>query len=174
VLVFDYQGFGRSEGQPTATGILADARAARAWLAAREKIPEREVVLLGESIGGAVAVDLAARDGARALVLESTFDSLPDVAAYHVPWLPVRWLMRTRLDPASLIGQYHGPLFQVHGDADTIVPLPFGRRLFAAANEPKHFMLLPGHDHNDPLPRRYYDALAAFLREQSPSQGGDH
>ncbi len=167
VLVFDYQGFGRSEGKPTAAGILADARAARAWLAGREKIPERDVVLMGESIGGAVAVDLAARDGAKALVLESTFDRLPDVAAYHFPWLPVRWLMQTRLDSAALIGKYQGPLFQVHGDADTIVPLEFGRRLFAAANEPKHFMLLPGHDHNDPMPMKYYEALAAFLRHKA-------
>jgi fermentation-respiration switch protein FrsA (DUF1100 family) len=171
VLVFDYQGFGRSEGKPTGAGILADARAARAWLAAREKIPEREVVLMGESIGGAVAVDLAARDGAKALVLESTFDRLPDVAAYHVPWLPVRWLMQTRLDSAAVIGKYHGPLFQVHGDADTIVPLEFGRRLFAAANEPKHFMLLPGHDHNDPMPTGYYYALAAFLRNKTAAGG---
>ena len=125
------------------------------------------MVLLGESIGGAVAVDLAARDGAKALVLESTFDRLPDVAAYHVPWLPVRWLMQTRLDSAAEIGKYHGPLFQVHGDADTIVPLEFGQRLFAAANEPKHFMLLPGHDHNDPMPTGYYFALAAFLRDKT-------
>ena len=81
------------------------------------------MVLMGESLGGAVAVDLAARDGARALVLESTFNSLPDVAAYHYPWLPVRWAMRTRFDSAGKIGGYHGPLLQAHGDADTIVPL---------------------------------------------------
>ena len=83
---------------------------------------------MGESIGGAVAVNLAARDGARALVLESTFNNLPDVAAYHFPWLPVRWIMRTRLDSAAVIGQYQGPLFQSHGDADTIVPLEFACR----------------------------------------------
>ena len=76
VLIFDYRGYGRSEGKPSEAGVLADARAARAWLAAREKIAETDVVLMGESIGGAVAVDLAARDGARALVLESTFSSL--------------------------------------------------------------------------------------------------
>ena len=110
VLIFDYRGYGRSEGKPSEAGVLADARAARAWLAAREKIAEADVVLMGESLGGAVAVDLAARDGARALVLESTFSSLPDVAAYHYPWLPVRWVMRTRFDSAGKIGDYHGPL----------------------------------------------------------------
>jgi len=163
VLIFDYRGYGRSEGKPNEAGILADARGARSWLAAREKIAESDVVLMGESIGGAVAVDLAARDGARALVLESTFDCLPDVAAYHFPWLPVRWAMRTRLDSATKIGGYHGPLLQSHGDADTIVPLRLGRRLFETANQPKQFLLLSGHDHNDPMPPEYYDSLRAFL-----------
>ena len=165
VLIFDYRGYGRSEGRPSEAGVLADARAARAWLAKREKIGEDDVVLLGESLGGAVAVDLAARDGARALVLESTFDSLPEVAAYHYPWLPVRWAMRTRFDSASTIAEYHGPLLMAHGDADTIVPIRFGRRLFEAANEPKQFVLLPGHDHNEPMPTSYYDALAEFLKQ---------
>ena len=154
---------GGARASPNEAGILADARAARRWLAAREKIAERDVVLMGESLGGAVAVDLAARDGARALVLESTFTSLPDVAAYHYPWLPVRWAMRTRFDSLSKIGDYHGPLLKAHGDADTIVPMRFGRRLFEAANEPKKFLVMPGHDHNDGMPAEYYDDVAKFL-----------
>lgn len=162
-LLFDYRGYGRSEGKPNEPGVLADARAARRWLADREKIAEADVVVMGESIGGAVAVDLAARDGARALVLESTFNTLPNVAAYHYPWLPIRWAMRSRFDSIGKIGDYHGPLLQSHGDIDTIVPLRFGRSLFDAANEPKQFLELPGHDHNDPMPPEYYDALAAFL-----------
>ena len=161
-LVFDYRGFGRSEGKPNERGVLADARAARAWLAQREKLPENRIVLMGESIGGAVAVDLAV-EGARALVLENTFSSLPDVAAYHYPWLPVRWLMRTRFDSAGKIGQYHGPLLQSHGEQDTIVPIRFGRRLFEAAQEPKRFLSVPGCDHNDPRSREYYETLAAFF-----------
>lgn len=104
VLVFDYRGYGRSEGTPTEEGILADARAARTWLARREGIAEREVVLLGRSLGGAVAVDLA-QDGAKALVLESTFSSLPDVAAAHWPVVPVAWLVQMRLDSAAKIGR---------------------------------------------------------------------
>ncbi len=162
-LIFDYRGYGRSEGKPSEAGILADARAARRWLANREKIAETDIVLMGESLGGAVAVDLAARDGARALVLESTFNNLPDVAAYHYPFLPVRWLMRTRLDSAAKIANYHGPLLQVHGDADTIVPLRFAQALYAAANQPKKLIIYPGHDHNDPLPAEYYDELRAFV-----------
>lgn len=163
VLMFDYRGYGRSEGKPNEAGILADARAARAWLARRAGVAEDEIVVIGRSIGGAVAVDLAAKDGARALVLESTFNTLPDAAAYHFPWFPVRWVMRTRLDSQSKIPNYHGPLLQSHGTADTVVPYELGRRLFEAANEPKQFRPLPGHDHNDPQPPDYYDALAAFL-----------
>ena len=148
VLAFDYRGFGRSAGKPTGPGVLADARAARAWLAQREKIPEQQIVLMGESIGGAVAVDLAA-DGARGLIVENSFASLPEVAAYHFPWLPVRLLMRTRLNSAARIRDYHGPLLQSHGDRDSIVPLASAKRLFAAANEPKQFILIPGGDHNE-------------------------
>jgi hypothetical protein len=168
VLVFDYRGFGRSEGTPTEKGVLLDARAARAWLAKRENIAEGDVVVMGESLGSAVAVDLAAEDGARALVVESTFDSLPAVAAYHFPYAPVRWLMRTQLNSADKIARYRGPLLQAHGDSDSIVPLQFGQRLFAAANEPKEFILLEGHDHNDPMPDSYYDRVAAFLAGRQP------
>jgi hypothetical protein len=170
VLIFDYRGYGRSQGKPSEAGILADARAARAWLAAREKIEPRDLVMMGESLGGAVAVDLAAHKGARALVLQSTFSSLPDVAAHHYPWLPTHWLMRTRLDSCGKIGRYHGPLLQAHGDADTIVPIQFGRRLFEAANEPKQFVVMHGHDHNESLPNEYFDALTKFLAQLPTAQ----
>ncbi len=76
--------------------------------------------------------------------------------------------MRTRFDSVGKIGDYHGPLLQAHGDADTIVPIRFGRRLFEAAAEPKQFLLLPGHDHNDPMPPEFYDALAAFVDRLPP------
>jgi fermentation-respiration switch protein FrsA (DUF1100 family) len=150
ILVFDYRGYGQSEGIPDEAGILADARAARAWLAQRTGKVEGDVVLFGRSLGGAVLVDLAAKDGARALILQSTFSSLPDVAAYHYPWLPVRWFMRTRLNAAAKIGAYTGPLLQTHGTADRVAPIEFGRRLFEAATAAdKEFVELPGYDHND-------------------------
>ena len=141
VLVFDYRGYGRSQGKPNETGVLADARAARAWLAKRENVAEKDIVLMGESLGGAVAVDLAAKDGAKGLVLISTFTYLPDVAAYHYSWLPVRMLMHSRLDALGQIANYKGPLLDMHGQADTIVPIKFGRKLFDAANQPKQFFL---------------------------------
>lgn len=171
VLIFDYRGYGRSEGKPDEAGILQDARAAWRWLAIREGIDPYDVVLMGRSLGGAVAVDLAvdlaaerADDaGVKALVLESTFTSIPDVAAYYYPWLPVRMLIRNKFDSLAKISAYHGPLLQSHGASDTIIPYRFGRRLFEVANEPKRFITIVGRDHNDPQSREYYDALAAFL-----------
>ena len=163
VLIFDYRGYGRSRGSPGEAGVLADARAAQQWLVRRGGVKPSEIILMGESLGCAVAVDLAVDGGARALVLQNGFSSLPDVAALHYPWLPVRWLLRTRLDAAGQIGRYQGPLFQSHGDADTIVPHRFGRRLFEAANEPKQLLTLPGHDHNDLHGPEYYARLREFI-----------
>ncbi len=162
VLAFDYRGYGRSEGKPNESGILADARAAPMAGPAREHRRMRRRVDGRVDRRGGGGRSGRPRRRPR-LVLESTFDSLPSVAAYHYPWLPVRWAMRSRFDSAGKIGDYHGPLLQSHGDADTIVPLPYGRRLFEAANEPKQFIQLSGHDHNDPMPLDYYDRLRAFL-----------
>jgi fermentation-respiration switch protein FrsA (DUF1100 family) len=162
ILVFDYRGYGKSEGKPDEAGVLADARAARTWLAQKAGVDESRIVLMGESLGGAVAVDLAA-DGARALILENTFSSMPDVAAFHYPWAPVRLLMRTQFDSAAKIRSYHGPFYQSHGDRDSIVPLKFAKRLFDAANEPKRFLLVDGADHNDSRSPPYYDRLKEFL-----------
>jgi fermentation-respiration switch protein FrsA (DUF1100 family) len=118
---------------------------------------------MGESLGGALAVDLAAEKGARGLILESTFTSLADVGAYHFPWFPVRLLVRTRLDSLAKIKNYRGPLLESHGDADTIVPYKLGRRLFDAANQPKQWITLPGADHNDLRSRAYYEQLGQFV-----------
>ncbi len=163
VFIFDYRGYGRSAGKPSEEGILADARSARAWLARREGIAQEEIVLLGHALGSGVAVDLAARDGAKALVLESAFTSVPDVAESYFPRLPVKLVARTELDSLHKIRRYRGPLLMSHGDADTIVPYRLGRRLYAAANGPKEFIALPGHGHMDPMGPEYYGKLAAFL-----------
>jgi fermentation-respiration switch protein FrsA (DUF1100 family) len=163
VLIFDYRGYGRSDGKPSEKGILSDARAARAWLAKRENISEKEIVLMGESLGGGVAVDLAAAEGARALALISTFNRLPDVAAHHYPIFPVKLLMRTRLDSESKIINYQGPLLQFHGRTDTIIPFIFGKKLFDAANEPKEFVISEHHDHNDTVPTSFYEKLGKLV-----------
>ncbi len=166
VLVYDYRGYGRSEGRPNEPGVYADARAARAWLAARAGIDPKEIVLMGESLGAAVAVELAAADGCRAVILENAFTSVPDMAAVIYPFIPARLLMRNRFDSLAKIGSYQGPLFQSHGTADSIVPFAQGERLFAAAKQaqPKQFLPMQGLDHNDPHPTSYYEALRDFLK----------
>jgi Hydrolases of the alpha/beta superfamily len=163
VLTFDYRGYGRSEGTPTIPGLLADARAARTLLAERAQMSPQEIILIGESLGGAIAVDLAANDGARAMILQSTFSSLKEVAAIHYPAILVDTLVANRLDSATKIKQYRGPVFQVHGDADRTIPIALGRKLFEAANEPKVFVSIPGHDHNDPLPDFAFQSLDEFI-----------
>ena len=163
VLVFDYRGYGRSEGMPTIDGVLHNARAARELLAEREGIAEQAIVLLGESLGGAVAVDLAAHDGARGLILESTFSSLKEAAATHYPSMLVDMFVADRLNSVASIRNYRGTLMQVHGDADRIIPLALGQKLYMAANEPKQLLVVPGHDHNDPLSEAYYKSLDEFF-----------
>ncbi|HEY2883297.1 MAG TPA: alpha/beta hydrolase [Pirellulales bacterium] len=171
-LIFDYRGYGRSEGSPNEAGIMADGRAARTALAKQAGVPESEIVLMGESLGGAVAVQLASEAPARGLVLESTFSSVPEVAAFHYPWLPVKLLMHTKLDSATAIAKYHGPLLQLHGDADTIVPYRFGKKLFDAANEPKTFVTIPGGDHNDPRTAKFHEALEQFINQLQSKPSG--
>jgi len=164
VLAFDYRGYGRSAGRPHEVGVLSDAHAAQQFLSQRAECDVTDVVLLGRSLGGAVAVDLAVRNGARALILERTFTSLPDVAARQFPWLPVRWLLKTRYHSLEKIKDYRGPLLQCHGTVDEVVPFEFGRRLFDASDAtPKQFVSMPGVGHNDPPTVAYHRALEAFF-----------
>ncbi len=164
ILVFDYRGYGRSEGSPGEQGILEDAAAAREWLATRAKLQPAEVVLMGRSLGGGVAVDLAANGGARGLILQNTFTSLPDVAAEMYWFLPVRWLMRNQYRSIDKIGKYHGPLLQSHGTGDRLIPYKIAERLFAAANGEKEFFEIPDGDHNDGESEKYTQRFDAFIR----------
>ena len=163
ILGFNYRGYGLSEGSPSEAGVLDDARSARRWLAVRCGVPEERVVLIGRSLGGGVVVDLA-QDGCRALVVESSFTSLPDVAARIFPFLPVRWVMRTRFDSLRKIAAYEGPLFVSHGDADELVPHAMGRALFESAPaKKKQFFNIADGGHNDPQPPSYFRELGGFL-----------
>ena len=149
ILVFDYRGFGRSSGIASERGILQDAEAARKWLASKNEINPEEIVLMGRSLGGAVAVDLATNGGARGLILESTFPSLPEVAEKHASWLFPAWNMTQRMNSAEKIKSYHGPLLQSHGDSDRLIPLSLGEELYAAAPGMKKFIIVPNGTHND-------------------------
>src|SRR5262249_2834580 len=128
----------------------------------------QHVVILGKSLGGAVAVDLASRRDHRALVLIKTFTSAPDVGSDSFPWLPVRWIMRNRFASIDKIAACTRPIFFAHGDADEVVSFRLGKRLFEAAPEPKHFMVLAGSQHNDSLPDEMFDGLKIFLDKHAP------
>ncbi len=168
VMAFDYRGFGRSKGVPSEAGLLADARAARDWLAKRTGVSHEDIVLMGYSLGGGVAVDLAAKDGARGLVLWSTFSNLPQTAAHHFSWLPTNLLMTQRFDSLAKIDDYHGPLLQSHGDADTIIPFKLGQRLHQKHSGPKQFIRIPGAGHLDADSEEYQLALSEFLQQLKP------
>ncbi|MCA9234538.1 MAG: alpha/beta fold hydrolase [Planctomycetales bacterium] len=164
VFAWDYRGYGRSEGKPTSELALTDAREAQLWLADRMGIAPKEVVLLGRSLGGGVSVGLASRHAVRGLVLERTFARLKDTAAYHFPWLPVRWLMRNEFPSVDWIRSYDGPLLQVHGTNDRVVPYEMGRELFEACpSAHKQLFTVEGGDHNGPQPMEYYDLLGEWL-----------
>jgi fermentation-respiration switch protein FrsA (DUF1100 family) len=163
ILIFDYRGFGRSSGVPTFAGLLLDARAARAELAKRAEVDPADLVLWGRSLGGTVAVELAARQGARGLIVESTFGSYREVAAVHYPATVVQAVLPERLAPLELIGHYRGPLLVAHGTADKVIPYRMGRALFERANEPKQFFRNSGAGHDSDLPLRFFVILDAFL-----------
>lgn len=161
--IFDYRGYGRSEGEPTVEGALLDAKAARAKLRELTRIEDSAMLLMGESLGGAIVVRLAAESAPRGLVLQSTFSSLKDVADVHYPKLS--WLVPpTKLDSVTEIVRYHGPLLQSHGTADRTIPFSSGEKLFRAANEPKTFVTIAGADHNNWLTGDYLRQLDEFIR----------
>lgn len=168
VLLFDYPGYGKSEGRPTEQGCYAAGDAAYRWLTDEAKVPANRVVLLGESLGGGTAVELATRHDHRALVLIFTFTSLPAVAKVHYRWLPTHTLMRTRFDNLSKMGRCPRPVFILHGTADAVVPFAHGEALYAAAKEPKEFLRVEGFTHSLLLGDAFYEELKRFLDAAAP------
>lgn len=149
VFMFDYRGYGRSEGSPGEEGIYRDGVAAFDYARGLPGVDSQRIVFWGTSLGGAVAVEVATCRSIAALVLESTFTSAKDVATFHYPFLPSRYLLRTKLNSIDKISRVHVPLLMMHGRRDRVIPFKLGRELFTAANEPKEFYEIPGADHND-------------------------
>ena len=149
LFIFDYREYGRSEGEVSEEGTYRDGNAAVRYLLGRSDLDPGRIVFLGESLGSAVAVVMAIRHGCAALVLESPFLSVPEMARVSFPFLPLGPLLRTRYDTLSKIGNVRAPLLIVHGEYDEIVPLQHGRRLFKAAREPKEYYSVKGAHHND-------------------------
>jgi fermentation-respiration switch protein FrsA (DUF1100 family) len=163
-LIIDYRGYGQSSGSPSEEGTYRDAEAAWLWLTSRG-IKPTEIVILGESLGGAVAAWLAARVTPRALVLASTFTSLPDLGAQVYPFLPVRLLSRFSYDTLGALQRVEAPVLIAHSRDDEIVSYSHGKALFAAAREPKQLLEMRG-GHNDGfifMREEWIARLRAFL-----------
>jgi alpha-beta hydrolase superfamily lysophospholipase len=166
ILIFDYAGYGKSEGKPTAKGILDDGRAARDWLATHDEIPRNQVIVYGQSLGGSVAVDIAANDGARGLIVESSFTSLGDMGRKLFPMLPVNYLLRERLTSIEKIDKVTCPVFISHSKSDQVVPFSQGQRLFDNTQAPKMFYIPPvGYDyHSAPHCDEHREKLKGFIK----------
>jgi fermentation-respiration switch protein FrsA (DUF1100 family) len=165
-LLFDYRGFGGNPGSPSESGLNIDARAAREYVISRTGVNRDRLVYFGESLGTAVATELAIDHPPAALILRSPFTSLADMGRQHYPMLPVRWLLRDRYDTIGRIARIRAPLLIIAGDRDRIVPIEQTRRLYDAAGQPKSLLVIPGADHNDESlvhGREMMDAVLRFL-----------
>jgi fermentation-respiration switch protein FrsA (DUF1100 family) len=167
VLIFDYRGYGQSTGKPTEKGTYRDADAAWQYLVGQRGIPPEHIILFGRSLGASIAADLATRQAAAGVILESAFTSVPDVAAGFYPWLPVRWMSRYQYNTRKQLADFHGPVLIVHSRDDETIPYSNGEHLFEAANEPKQFLELRG-GHNDGFMvsgDSYVRGLEVFINE---------
>ena len=148
VLIAGYRGYSGNPGSPSEQGLYHDARAALDWLGARG-VAGRDIVLWGISLGSGVASQMASERRVAAVVLETPYTSVADIAASLFPFVPVRWLLLDHFDTAARIGAVQAPLLIVHGDQDDVIPFAHGEAVFAAAREPKRFLHVPGGDHGD-------------------------
>ena len=168
VLAIDYRGFGKSTRElPSEDTAYEDARAAWDWLAQHH--PERPRYVFGHSLGGAVAIDLAAQvEDEQGVIVEGTFTSIPDVASsMKWGWLPIGPLITQRFESVRKVGNLHSPLLVVHGANDALIDASLGRRLYEAAGGRKRFMLVEGGSHHSTMAvglAQYREALAQFFR----------
>jgi fermentation-respiration switch protein FrsA (DUF1100 family) len=160
VLIIDYRGYGQSEGRTTETGIYRDADAAWRYLIEGRGIVASDIVIFGRSLGASVASRLAAQQQPLALIVESSFTSVPDIAQDLYPWLPARWLSRLSHATRDYVRDVRCPVLVVHSRDDEIIPFHHGEAIFASANEPRTLLAIRG-THND-----------AFLRDERAYIGG--
>lgn len=174
VLVIDYRGYGQSEGKPSEKWLVSDGIKAANWAAERAQVLPSDLVLWGRSIGGGVAAGVAESIDPRAMIMECTFDSLANVAAEHVRWIPVRWLMSNQYRSYQRLANYQGDFIQWHGDRDDIVPLTAAQRLFdAIPSKRKSFILARGRGHNDDSPMEFQAAVHGLLNKSDALEEGE-
>jgi uncharacterized protein len=166
VLLLEYRGYGGNPGSPCERGLYTDAEAAIAFLERQEIAPDR-LVLWGESLGSAVAVDMAARREVAAVVLEAPFTSIVAVARLRYPYLPAAMLVRDRFDSLARIDRIRSPLLVMHGGRDGVVPIRLGRTLFDAAPQPKEGWFAPRAEHENLAAFGALEAAVAFIERHA-------
>ncbi|MAF37571.1 MAG: alpha/beta hydrolase [Chloroflexi bacterium] len=169
IFIFDYRGYGESEGTASEQGTYLDSSAVIEYLASRPDVDSDRIVYLGHSLGAAVALELALTRPPLAMVLVSPFASVRDMANLTLPFPPAGWLVRSHYDSISRIRQIDVPILVLHGDQDETVPISQGRKLYEAANQPKRFQTLEGAAHNDTYEvagEQYWGAIESFLAER--------
>lgn len=166
VFIFDYRGYGQSEGSPSEEGTYLDGQAAWEYLTREQQLGADEIVLFGRSLGGGIASWLATQVTPAALILESTFTSVPNVGAEVYPFLPVRLLSRIHYPNSTHIRQINCPVMVIHSPQDDIIPFHHGQKLYELASEPKRFLQISG-DHNTGYlmaGNAYRDGILAFVQ----------
>lgn len=146
IFMMSYRGYSGSSGLPSEVANVADAKLAYDVLA-KDGVSPRDIILYGESLGTGVAVQVASEKQVSGVILDSPFTSMVELAEKFYPWLPVSFLLKDRYDSMRHVRDVRAPVFVMHGEADDIVPVAMGRRVFAAANEPKEIVTLPGVGH---------------------------
>jgi fermentation-respiration switch protein FrsA (DUF1100 family) len=165
VLIFDYPGYGQSDGKPNEAGCYASAEAAFDWLTRVQGIAPERIVICGESLGGGVAVDLASKHSHEALVLIRTYTSVPDVAKQKVILSSAPAIMVNRFDSLKKILKCQSPIFIAQADKDQLMPFAHAEQLRDACKTPATLYRLQGLGHNDPLPATFFSELRGFLED---------
>lgn len=167
VLAVEYRGYGRSSGVPSEAGLYRDAEAAYDWLVREKQIAPRRVIAFGQSLGTAVAVELATRREVGGVVVEAPFASTRAVARHLYWFLPgLGYFLRTEFDTGAKLDRVHAPLLVVHCASDPVLPIALGEEVFRRAREPKMFLRIEGHCHEEAAqvaPERYRATLHQFL-----------
>ena len=171
IFIFDYRGYGRSPGSSSERTTYLDGEAAMNFVRSQLSIEGQNLVIFGRSLGAAVAAEMATRYDSRAVILESPFISIREMAKVALPGWPVGPLLSTKFDVIDKVARITAPLLVLHGDHDEIIPFEHGQKVFAAAHEPKQFYPIAGAGHNDTFVaggNSYYDRLRSFI--ENPHQ----
>ena len=172
LLIFDYRGYGRSSGNPSEAGLYQDAKAAYDYLLHQRKISPDRLILFGRSLGAGVAAEIGLHRPAAGIILEGSFPSIQAMADHHYWGLPASWVMDADFNLAQKVRALQLPIFVIHGEADSIVPITLGRQVFEAAQEPKRWYAVAGAGHND-VPfvggEAYFREIVGFIQKVLPT-----